>query len=69
MMSRNYWYNYFRITIGMIKNDKLIYVNSKFSSKRNIIFEKLIKAGKYIILVEPTWDNEPFKYNIGTYSS
>ena len=65
----NYKYSYFRINIAKITQKKIEYIYSKFSCKRNITFENLLKSGEYIIMIEPTFQSQKTEYSIGTYSS
>ena len=68
--SENYTYSYFRINIGKIEENKIEYIYSKFSCKRNIVFEQLLKKGEYIIMIEPNWqNNKKIEFSIGSYSS
>ncbi len=69
MFGKNYRYSYFRISLAKVNSKGLEFISSKFSSKRNIIIEKLLKKGTYMMMIEPIWQNQRYNFNIGGYTS
>jgi len=70
LFDESYTYSYFRISIAKVVNNNLEYAFLKFDCKRNIVFEKFLTAGEYIILIEPVWHiSKPVDFTLSSYSS
>lgn len=70
LFDTDYNYSYFRVSIAAFANNNLEYVYLKFECKRNIVFEKFLAAGEYVILIEPLWNTSiPIPFTVSTYSS
>lgn len=70
LFDESYIYSYFRVSIARVSDSNIEYVSLKCECKRNIVFEKFLTAGEYIILIEPIWYiPNPVGFTISTYSS
>lgn len=68
-MPLDYKFSYFRMTLVKINEKSLSFELSLFSQKRNLEIERLLSRGSYLLLIEPLWNQQPFEFTLGSYSS
>lgn len=66
----DYYYCYFRLTVGRVLNDETIeFVHHQATADRSIFFESNLLKGNYIVLINCFWNSDKQKdYAVGTYS-
>lgn len=70
LLGEGYTYSYFRVCLARVRGGELECVRMELQSKRNIVFEQLLQAGEYVLLVEPVWGaSGPVEFTLSTYSS
>ena len=67
----DYSLSYFRLTIGKLADEDVLFVDSKLSAQRSLFLSDELPKGDYVAFVEAYWtDGSPAKsFTIGVYSS
>lgn len=70
LFDESYTYSYFRLGIARVVGEELECVSIKLECRRNIVFERFLTAGEYVLLVEPIWcAGGPVEFTLSSYSS
>lgn len=70
LFDESYTYSYFRLGIARVVGEELECVSIKLECKRNIVFERFLTAGEYVLLIESIWcAGGPCAFTLSSYSS
>jgi hypothetical protein len=67
----DYQLSYFRLTIGKLSEEDVLFVDSKLSAQKSFFLSDELPEGEYIVLVEayPSDQSAPMDYTVGIYAS